>query len=182
MRGTGSAPFVRLFPPFGRSTAPAPLDADHGRVAPGLHRGGVHSFDACVDLNPHQIEAALFALRSPLSKGVIFADEVGLGKTIEAGLVMCQLWAERKRKILVIGPASLRKQWSLELEEKFNLPTKILDSRVYRADQRNGDPQPFQSQKVVITSIHFASRMRAEIRAVPWDLVIIDEAHKLRNA
>ena len=49
------------------------------------------------------------------------ADEVGLGKTIEAGLVMCQLWAERKRKILVIGPASLRKQWSLELEEKFNL-------------------------------------------------------------
>ena len=148
----------------------------------GVDRLSMALFDACVDLNPHQIEAALFALRSPLSKGVIFADEVGLGKTIEAGLVMCQLWAERKRKILVIGPASLRKQWSLELEEKFNLPTKILDSRVYRADQRNGDPEPFQSQKVVITSIHFASRMRDEIRAVPWDLVIIDEAHKLRNA
>jgi len=148
----------------------------------GVDRLSMALFDACVDLNPHQIEAALFALRSPLSKGVIFADEVGLGKTIEAGLVMCQLWAERKRKILVIGPASLRKQWSLELEEKFNLPTKILDSRVFRADQRNGDPRPFQSQKVVITSIHFASRMRAEIRAVPWDLVIIDEAHKLRNA
>ena len=72
-------------------------------------------FDACVDLNPHQIEAAMFAMRSPLTKGVILCDEVGLGKTIEAGLVMCQSWAERKRKILVVSPASLRKQWSLEL-------------------------------------------------------------------
>ena len=57
-------------------------------------------FDAAVDLNPHQIEAALFAFRSPLSKGVILADEVGLGKTIEAGLVLCQHWVERKRKLL----------------------------------------------------------------------------------
>ena len=80
-------------------------------------------FDAAVDLNPHQIDAASFALRSPLSSGVILADEVGLGKTIEAGLVMCQFWAERKRRLLVICPASLRKQWSLELEEKFHLPT-----------------------------------------------------------
>jgi SNF2 family DNA or RNA helicase len=70
-------------------------------------------FDAAVDLNPHQIEAALFALKSPLSKGVILADEVGLGKTIEAGIVRCQFWAERKRRLLVICPASLRKQWAL---------------------------------------------------------------------
>ena len=47
-----------------------------------------------VDLNPHQVDAALFALRSPLSKGVILADEVGLGKTIEAGIVLTQRWAE----------------------------------------------------------------------------------------
>jgi SNF2 family DNA or RNA helicase len=80
-------------------------------------------FDASVDLNPHQIEAALFAFRSPLSKGVLLADEVGLGKTIEAGLVLCQYWAERRRRLIVICPASLRKQWSLELEEKFNLPS-----------------------------------------------------------
>jgi hypothetical protein len=58
--------------------------------------------DTQVDLNPHQIDAALFAFRSPLSKGAILADEVGLGKTIEAGLVLSQRWAERKRKILVI--------------------------------------------------------------------------------
>src|ERR1035438_2155947 len=75
--------------------------------------------DAQVDLNPHQVEAALFAFRSPLSRGAILADEVGLGKTIEAGLIMAQLWAERKRRILCIMPAGLRKQWNRELIEKF---------------------------------------------------------------
>ena len=81
--------------------------------------------NAQVDLNPHQIEAALFAFKSPLSKGAILADEVGLGKTIEAGLVLSQKWAERKRKILLIVPSSLRKQWSSELQEKFFLPSII---------------------------------------------------------
>lgn len=74
--------------------------------------------DAVVDLNPHQIDAALFAFQSPLSNGVILADEVGLGKTIEAGLVISQLWAERNRQILVLTPANLRKQWAAELEDK----------------------------------------------------------------
>jgi SNF2 family DNA or RNA helicase len=64
------------------------------RAATGLDRLSISLFDAAVDLNPHQIEAALFALESPLSKGVLLADEVGLGKTIEAGIVLCQLWAE----------------------------------------------------------------------------------------
>ncbi len=73
-----------------------------------MERLSVALFDAAVDLNPHQIEAALFALQSPLSKGVILADEVGLGKTIEAGIVLCQFWAERKRRLLVICPVSLR--------------------------------------------------------------------------
>lgn len=84
----------------------------------GMDRLSMSLFDASVDLNPHQIDAALFALKSPLSNGVLLADEVGLGKTIEAGIVLCQQWAERKRKLLVICPASLRKQWTLELEEK----------------------------------------------------------------
>lgn len=109
------------------------------RQTEGVERLSMALFDACVDLNPHQIEAALFAVRSPLSKGVILGDEVGLGKTIEAGLILCQHWAERKRKLLVICPASLRKQWSLELEEKFNLPTTILDSKTYREAQRAGN-------------------------------------------
>jgi ERCC4-related helicase len=152
------------------------------RQPEGVDRLSMALFDACVDLNPHQIEAALFALRSPISKGAILADEVGLGKTIEAGLAICQCWAERKRRILVICPASLRKQWSMELEEKFNLPTVILDSRTYRLTQADGKPQPFQADGVVITSMNFASKMRADVRAVPWELVIVDEAHKLRNA
>src|SRR3990170_5514490 len=66
---------------------------------------------AQVDLNPHQVDAALFAFRSPLSRGALLADEVGLGKTIEAGLVLAQRWAERRRRLLVITPSSLRKQW-----------------------------------------------------------------------
>jgi superfamily II DNA or RNA helicase len=148
----------------------------------GRDRLSMALFDACVDLNPHQIDAAAFALRSPLTKGVLLADEVGLGKTIEAGLVLCQQWAERKRRLLVICPASLRKQWGLELQEKFNLPTVVLDAQTYRHAQAGGNPNPFSTNKVVVTSLNFASRMRGDIRAVPFDLVVIDEAHKLRNA
>ncbi len=138
-------------------------------------------FDATVDLNPHQIDAASFAVRSPLSSGVILADEVGLGKTIEAGLVLCQSWAERRRRLLVICPASLRKQWSLELQEKFHLPTLVLDARTLRACQETSD-RPFPSDVVLIMSINFASAQAERLREIPWNLVTIDEAHKLRNA
>ena len=138
-------------------------------------------FDAAVDLNPHQIEAALFALQSPLSKGVLLADEVGLGKTIEAGIVLCQFWAERKRRLLVLCPASLRKQWALELQEKFNLPVQVVDARAYREVQRSGR-SPLAEKTVLIMSFNFANSIREELKAIAWDLVVIDEAHKLRNA
>src|SRR5712664_3546647 len=94
--------------------------------------------DAQVDLNPHQVEAALFAFRSPFSRGALLADEVGLGKTLEAGLVISQKWAERRRRILVITPANLRKQWHQELTEKFFLPCAILESRSYNAAIKQG--------------------------------------------
>lgn len=148
----------------------------------GVDRLSRSLFDASVDLNPHQIEAALFAMRSPLTKGVLLADEVGLGKTIEAGLILCQYWAERKRKLLIITPASLRKQWALELLEKFNIPSEVLDAKSYREGRQMGNAMPFDAKSVVITSMNFASKNAEEIRAIPWDLVVIDEAHKLRNA
>lgn len=151
------------------------------RASGGLDRLSMSLFDAAVDLNPHQIEAALFALQSPLSKGVILADEVGLGKTIEAGIVLCQYWAERRRRLIVIGPASIRKQWALELQEKFNLPAVVLDARASREAQREGR-DPLAPGAVLVLSFHYANRIREELKAVAWDLVVIDEAHKLRNA
>ncbi|OSZ33491.1 ATP-dependent helicase [Alcaligenes faecalis] len=142
-------------------------------------------FDASVDLNPHQIEAALFALRNPLQEGVLLADEVGLGKTIEAALVVCQYWAERRRRLLVICPASLRKQWAQELHDKFAVPTTVVDAISLRKLSTGDMLATLQRQvgkAVVIMSYQFAAKLEAELRAVPWDVVVIDEAHKLRNA
>lgn len=151
------------------------------RSPEGLDRLSMSLFDAAVDLNPHQIEAALFALQSPLSKGVILADEVGLGKTIEAGIVLCQFWAERKRRLLVLCPASIRKQWALELEEKFNLPSLVLDAKGYREAQRSGRA-PLAEKAIIILSFNYGNALREELKGIQWDLVVIDEAHKLRNA
>jgi len=143
---------------------------------------GPSLFNAAVDLNPHQLDAALFAFRSPLSRGAILADEVGLGKTIEAGLIVSQLWAERRRRILIITPTFLRKQWAQELLEKFHLPVLVMDTREYNTRARSGEPRPLQVQDhLVICSYHFARSKASEIAAIPWDLVVIDEAHRLRN-
>ncbi|MCS5705003.1 DEAD/DEAH box helicase [Synechococcus sp. FGCU-3] len=139
-------------------------------------------FNARVDLNPHQVDAALFAVRSPFSKGVILADEVGLGKTIEAGLVLSQYWAERRRRILVIVPATLRKQWAQELEEKFHLPAVVLDATSSKKIVKAGQANPFQQDdRIVVCSYHFAANRSAAVTGYPWDLVVIDEAHRLRN-
>jgi ERCC4-related helicase len=137
--------------------------------------------DAQVDLNPHQVEAALFAFKSPLSKGAILADEVGLGKTIEAGLLLAQKWTEGKRRILIICPASLRKQWSQEMADKFYLPSVILESASFNKLRKAGVRRPFEQDGLVICSYQFAARQADELMVTPWDLVVIDEAHRLRN-
>ncbi|MEI6604344.1 MAG: SNF2-related protein [Verrucomicrobiota bacterium] len=139
--------------------------------------------DAKVDLNPHQVEAALFAFKSPLSNGAILADEVGLGKTIEAGILLSQFWAEGRRKILLIMPASLRKQWSLELAEKFYLPTHILEARTFSQALKSGITNPFDQTEagILICSYQFAANKDDFLVGVPWDLVVLDEAHRMRN-
>ena len=139
-------------------------------------------FDASVDLNPHQIDAALFALSNPLVKGVVLADEVGLGKTIEAALVLSQYWAERRRRLIVVCPAALRKQWANELAEKFHLPSQVLDAKTWAEQRKAGVADPFDQATITVVSYNFAARMADKLRLIPWDLVVFDEAHKLRNA
>ena len=135
--------------------------------------------DSQVDLNPHQVDAALFACQNPLSRGVILADEVGLGKTIEAGLVISQRWAERRRRILIIVPANLRKQWHQELQDKFNLQGLILESKSYNAIRKQERQNPFRfSTGPVICSYQFAKAKAGDIKEIEWDLVVLDEAHR----
>ncbi|UOO81784.1 SNF2-related protein [Uruburuella testudinis] len=140
-------------------------------------------FDAKVDLNPHQIDAALFALKNPLQEGVMLADEVGLGKTIEAGLVLCQLWAERKRRLLVVCPASLRKQWAQELNDKFALQAQVVDKNALKA--YDGSLPRYLHEcppHVMVISYPFAARHADTLAIEHFDCVVLDEAHKLRNA
>lgn len=137
---------------------------------------------ARVDLNPHQVDAAMFALRSPLSKGVLLADEVGLGKTIEAALVLSQRWWERQRQLLLIVPASLRKQWATELREKFSLPSIILDAKRVKDLSKAGKPSPLgRGEGIIVLSYEYAARIADQLRGIGWNLVVFDEAHKLRN-
>lgn len=138
---------------------------------------------AQVDMNPHQVEAALFAFKSPFSNGAILADEVGLGKTIEAGILLSQKWAEHQRKILIIAPSNLRKQWMQELAEKFFLPSTILEAKNFNKALKSGSQNPFilETESIIICSYHFARNKDEYLSKVPWDLVVIDEAHRLRN-
>ena len=152
------------------------------RASDSSDRLAVAVAGAQVDMNPHQVDAALFAFASPLSKGALLADEVGLGKTIEAGLVISQRWAEQKRRILIIAPSNLRKQWHQELNEKFFIPCTIVESKSYNSDIKAGNFRPFEKiDSVVICSYQFARNKAADVHATPWDLVVIDEAHRLRN-
>jgi len=138
--------------------------------------------DAQVEPKPHQIDAALFAFRSPFASGAILADEVGLGKTIEAGLVIAQKWAEGRQKILIICPSSLRQQWRQELQDKFFLNSIILEGKNYNLYVKdNPSDSPFVQPEAIICSYQFASNKEKDVSLINWDLVVIDEAHRLRN-
>lgn len=132
---------------------------------------------ADIDINPHQIEAFTFTLASLELGGAILADEVGLGKTIEAGLVIKYLLQSNRNRILLIMPSNLRKQWQGELEEKFGIPSLIVDS----VNWDDYLAETGKNQMVVIVSYHFASKRKEVFTKVPWDLCVFDEAHRLRN-
>lgn len=138
--------------------------------------------EAKVEPIPHQVEAAMFAFRNPLAGGVILADEVGLGKTIETGLILSQLWAEGKRSFLIIAPKSLRHQWQDELFNLFYLQSTVLDNQSFKKVLASGEANPFSSkEKILIINEHFAERHSNLVQTVKWDYVVIDEAHRLRN-
>ncbi len=142
---------------------------------------GVQS--ARIDLIPHQLRVAEIAgARRP--PRVLLADEVGLGKTIEACLVIARLVASgRATRVLVLVPEALVYQWFVELMRRFNLAFAIYDEERVEAIELEGDGRnPFQDEQLVLTDAGFLiahpERARQAVQA-GWDLLVVDEAHHL---
>ncbi len=133
---------------------------------------------AAVDMNPHQVDAAVFAADAIPRGGCVLADEVGLGKTIEAGLIVAQMAAEGKSRILILCPAPLRAQWQSELLEKFGIRAVCVDGDAARRF-RGGNV--FEQDAPVIASLQFGAGRADDLASIHWDLAVIDEAHRLRN-
>lgn len=136
-----------------------------------------------IEINPHQINAFCAAIQALKTGGIVLADEVGLGKTIEAGLTLKYVLDSGAKHVLIALPATLRKQWEVELEEKFNLQASILDRLTvesnlsfWKACLENRD-----EVRIVITSYDYSSKLMQRFPKVKWDFIIIDEAHNLRN-
>lgn len=151
-----------------------------------LKKSPFHFFladESHIDPNPHQINAFCTAIDAMKTGGMVLADEVGLGKTIEAGLVLRYMLESGAKKVLIALPASLRKQWELELDEKFDLNSAILDRLTVEHDAEDWHKRLDDRQKVqiVITSYDYSSKLMKRFPDVKWDFLIIDEAHNLRN-
>jgi SNF2 family DNA or RNA helicase len=155
------------------------LDAYRNDMALGLS-------NSRVDPQLHQVSVALRALEKPQPR-LILADEVGLGKTIEAGLILKELRARMGSdlaRVLIIVPASLVSQWQFELRSKFNERFVFIDgASVARILDEHPDENPWSIEPNVICSLQLARRDKYsdEIAAAPWDLVIVDEAHHARR-
>ena len=136
-----------------------------------------------IELNPHQINAFCAAVKSIRTGGIVLADEVGLGKTIEAGLVLKFVLDSGAKNILIAMPASIRKQWEIELDEKFGLKSTILDRYAVERDYYGMKAWIENTSKthIVIASYDYASKLMKRFPKVKWDFLVVDEAHHLRN-
>ena len=135
-----------------------------------------------IEINPHQVNAFCAAVDALKTGGIVLADEVGLGKTIEAGLVIKYVLGKGFRKILIAVPATLRKQWEIELDEKFNLKATILDRPTI--EKNYYDMKAWIEQKevrIILTSYDYSYKLMKRFPLVKWDFVVVDEAHNLRN-
>lgn len=139
--------------------------------------------NAKIELNPHQINAFCAAIQALKTGGIILADEVGLGKTIEAGLVLDYILDSGCKKILIVLPATLRKQWEIELQEKFGLTVTILDRLAVEKDYYTMKTwiEKDNAIRIILASYDYASKLIKRFPKVKWDFLIIDEAHNLRN-
>ncbi|MGE5342069.1 MAG: SNF2-related protein [Candidatus Omnitrophota bacterium] len=137
--------------------------------------------ESLIDVNPHQVEAIVFALEKLENGGCILADEVGLGKTIEAGLVIAQYRAKRHNRVLIIVPTSLAGQWSNELRRLFQIPSHIITSRDKKRGKKDGWKNVFEPHGVYILGREFAARLEREknLSKKKWDLIVVDEAHEV---
>ena len=139
-----------------------------------------------IEPQPHQIDAFCRAIKSLETGGLVLADEVGLGKTIEAGLTLKYLIKSGAKKIVIAVPATLRKQWQIELDEKFDIKSEIVDRLALTSENTRYVIQKHIDDKnytfVAITTYYFASQLIRRADKTVWDFVIVDEAHNLRNA
>ena len=164
--------------------------------APSLTNGGIRVGEATAAVTPwpHQIKA-FERLYEHWPPRLLIADEVGLGKTIQAGLLLRQAWLSgRAKRILVLAPKAVLGQWQIELREKFNLNWPVYDGRqlvrypspALRGRHRaEAGPHRWHEEPAVIASSHLMRRReRAAVLledAAPWDLVVLDEAHHARR-
>lgn len=136
-----------------------------------------------IEINPHQINAFCAAIQALKTGGIVLADEVGLGKTIEAGLVLKYVLGSGAKRVIITLPATLRKQWEIELDEKFGLKATILDRLAVEKDYYGTKSwiEKENEVRIIITSYDYASKFMKRFPQVKWDIIIIDEAHNLRN-
>lgn len=138
---------------------------------------------ARTSLLAHQLYIAQ-EVSSRYAPRVLLADEVGMGKTIEAGLILHrQLHMQRIERVLILVPPALLHQWLVEMLRKFNLNISLFDEERYHSELENGSwDNPFEAEQLILSSIGMVvgdNQIRGHILATQWDMVIVDEAHHL---